>query len=125
MSPLVLSCVIFVVILGGIFLGALLRRTLPEQHQKKESQDLVRLGVKLVATIAALVLGLLIASAKSSPQRAVQRTDDDLKRAATHGARASGAATAVAVLRHGRVAPGCAKSRQHARRHICTRRNDR
>jgi O-antigen/teichoic acid export membrane protein len=66
MSPLVLSCIIFVLILSGIFLGTLLRRTLPGHHSKKESQDLVRLGVGLVATIAALALGLLIASAKSS-----------------------------------------------------------
>jgi hypothetical protein len=66
MSPAVLSCVIFALILGGIVLGALLRRTLPQHHLSKESQDVVRLGVGLIATIAALVLGLLIAAAKGS-----------------------------------------------------------
>ena len=66
MSALALSCLIFVLTLGGIFLGALLRRALPEHHLSKDSQDVVRLGVGLIATIAALVLGLLIASAKSS-----------------------------------------------------------
>ncbi|HYA65616.1 MAG TPA: hypothetical protein VEE84_02950 [Burkholderiaceae bacterium] len=66
MSPLALSSVIFVLVLGGILLGSLLRRALPEHHLSKESQDVVRLGVGLVATIGALVLGLLIASAKSS-----------------------------------------------------------
>jgi hypothetical protein len=66
MSPAALSCVIFVLILGGIVLGALLRRTLPHHHLSKESQDVVRLGVGLIATIAALVLGLLIAAAKGS-----------------------------------------------------------
>src|ERR1700688_2323806 len=66
MSPAVLSCAIFALILGGIVLGALLRRTLPEHHLSKDSQDVVRLGVGLIATIAALVLGLLIAAAKSS-----------------------------------------------------------
>jgi len=35
-------------------------------YLSKESQDVVRLGVGLIATIAALVLGLLIAAAKSS-----------------------------------------------------------
>jgi hypothetical protein len=65
-SALALSCLIFVLTLGGILLGALLRRALPEHHLGKESQDVVRLGVGLIATLAALVLGLLIASAKSS-----------------------------------------------------------
>ena len=66
MSPAVLSCVIFALTLGGIVLGALLRTTLPQHHLSKDSQDVVRLGVGLIATIAALVLGLLIAAAKGS-----------------------------------------------------------
>jgi hypothetical protein len=66
MSALALSAIIFVLVLGGILLGTLLRRTLPRHHLSKDSQDVVRLGVGLIATIAALVLGLLIASAKSS-----------------------------------------------------------
>ena len=66
MSPAVLSCVIFALTLGGIVLGALLRGTLPQHHLSKESQDIVRLGAGLIATIAALVLGLLIAAAKGS-----------------------------------------------------------
>src|SRR5215467_8914538 len=66
MSALALSCLIFVLTLGGIFLGALLRRALPKDHLSKESQDVVRLGTGLIGTIAALVLGLLIAAAKSS-----------------------------------------------------------
>jgi hypothetical protein len=66
MSALGLSCLIFVLTLGGILLGALLRRALPKHHLSKDSQDVLRLGVGLIATIAALVLGLLIAAAKSS-----------------------------------------------------------
>jgi hypothetical protein len=66
MGALALSCLIFVLTLGGILLGALLRRVLPKHHLGEESQDVARLGVGLIATIAALVLGLLIASAKSS-----------------------------------------------------------
>jgi hypothetical protein len=52
--------------LGGILLGTLLRRALPKHHLSKDSQDVVRLGVGLIATLAALLLGLLIAAAKSS-----------------------------------------------------------
>jgi hypothetical protein len=66
MSPLALSCVIFLLVLGGIFTGTALRRVLPENHLSKETQDVVRLGAGLTATIAALVLGLLIGGAKGS-----------------------------------------------------------
>ena len=66
MSPLVLSCIIFVLILGGMVLGMFLGKALPQHHLNKDLQDVVRLGVGLVATIAALVLGLLIAAAKGS-----------------------------------------------------------
>src|ERR1700746_735078 len=65
MSALAVSCLIFVLTLGGLLLGALLPRTLPKHHLSKDSQDVVRLGVGLIATIAALVLGLLISAAKS------------------------------------------------------------
>ena len=66
MSALALSSLIFALTLGGILLGTLLRRALPEHHLSENSQDVVRLGVGLIATISALVLGLLIAAAKSS-----------------------------------------------------------
>ena len=66
LSPLALSLLIFALTIGGIVLGILLRRALPKHHLSKDSQEVVRLGVGLVATIAALVLGLLIAAAKSS-----------------------------------------------------------
>ena len=66
MSALALSCLIFVLTLGGILLGTSLRRALPDHHLSKGSRDVVQLGVGLIATIAALVLGLLIAAAKSS-----------------------------------------------------------
>lgn len=65
-SPLALSCLIFILIIGGILLGVILRRALPKHHLSKDAQDVVRLGAGLVATLAALVLGLLIASAKGS-----------------------------------------------------------
>jgi hypothetical protein len=44
----------------------LLRKVLPEHHLKEDSKDVVKLGMALIATMSALVLGLLIASAKSS-----------------------------------------------------------
>jgi hypothetical protein len=66
MNSLALSGIIFALTIGGIFLGSLLRQTLPKHHLSEDAQNTVRLGVGLIATIAALVLGLLIAAAKSS-----------------------------------------------------------
>jgi Protein of unknown function (DUF4239) len=66
MRALTLSSIIFALTLGGIFLGTLLRRSLPEHHLDEHAKDVVRLGVGLIATLAALVLGLLIAAAKGS-----------------------------------------------------------
>ena len=66
MSAAAPSGIIFLLTLGGIFLGALLRRILPKHHLSEDTQNVVRLGVGLIATIAALLLGLLIAAAKGS-----------------------------------------------------------
>src|SRR6516162_10819576 len=64
-SPLAVSLIAFAVIFGGAFLGVLLRRALPGHHLDDDAKDVVRLGTGLISTIAALVLGLVIASAKS------------------------------------------------------------
>lgn len=66
MSAIALSCITFACISGGVLLGMFLRNTLPEHHLSTDAKDVVRLGTGLIGTIAALVLGLLIASAKSS-----------------------------------------------------------
>src|SRR3984893_12237255 len=66
MSAIALACITFVCISGGVLLGLLLRSTLPEHHLSADAKDVVRLGTGLIGTIAALVLSLLIASAKSS-----------------------------------------------------------
>jgi hypothetical protein len=55
---------------GSIFSGALiglgLQRLLPVHHLSKETQDIVKLSAGTIATLTALVLGLLVSSAKSS-----------------------------------------------------------
>lgn len=51
----------------GVAVGATyVRESLPAPHLAKESQDVVRLGMGLVATMTALLLGLVTASAKST-----------------------------------------------------------
>ena len=66
MSPIEISLLSFVLMLGGAATGTVLRRTLPDHHLNEHAKDVVRLGAGLVATISALVLGLLISSANSS-----------------------------------------------------------
>lgn len=66
MSALSVAFVAFVIIVGGAFGGATLRKVLPEHHLTDDTKDVIRLGTGLIGTIAALVLGLLIATAKSS-----------------------------------------------------------
>lgn len=66
MSPLAISLVAFGCIFAGMLIGMFLRLVLPEHHLSEESRDAVKLGIGMIATLAALVLGLLIASAKAS-----------------------------------------------------------
>ena len=53
-------------IFGGAVLGLLLSRVLPEGHLRDNSRDTVKVVTGLIATLAALVLGLLISSAKNT-----------------------------------------------------------
>ncbi len=53
-------------IFGGVLLGMLLQKVLPERHLDTASKDTVKLGAGMLATLTALVLGLLVSSAKSS-----------------------------------------------------------
>jgi hypothetical protein len=66
MSPIAISFLTLAIVFGGALFGIFLRTSLPENHITSDSQDIVKLGMGLVGTMAALVLGLLIASAKSS-----------------------------------------------------------
>ena len=56
----------FVIIFGGAVVGVFLRPLLSEDHLHPDSREVVKMATGLIGTLAALVLGLLIASAKSS-----------------------------------------------------------
>ncbi len=66
MSSITISLITFAFVFGSAMLGMTLRSILPPSHFDADSKDVVKLGMGLVATLAALVLGLLTASAKSS-----------------------------------------------------------
>jgi hypothetical protein len=66
MNALLISLLVFAIVFGGALLGAVLRPLLSERHLQPDSKDIVKMATGLIGTLAALVLGLLIASAKSS-----------------------------------------------------------
>jgi hypothetical protein len=79
--PTVIAVVVFACLLVGAFIGFTLGRALPDHHLSSESKDVVKLGIGLVATIAALVLGLATAAAKNSfdaQDKAVKITAADI-----------------------------------------------
>jgi len=55
----------FVCRVGGALVGMLLRQVLPQQRLRDDSKDVLKLGAGVIATLTALVLGLLVGSAKS------------------------------------------------------------
>jgi hypothetical protein len=65
MSSITVSLIVFACVSGGAVCGTLLREALPQHHLSDESRDTVKLGMALVVTTSALVLGLLVSSAKS------------------------------------------------------------
>ena len=56
----------FAVLFGAGLLGVRVRAALPQDHLSAETKDAVKVGMGLVATMAALVLGLLVASTKGA-----------------------------------------------------------
>ena len=66
MSSLAIGLISAGCIFGGALLGLLLQGLLPEHHLRDTSKDTVKVVAGMIATLAALVLGLLVGSAKSS-----------------------------------------------------------
>jgi hypothetical protein len=64
MNSTLVAVFVFVFVFGGALAGVAIR--IPTQHQDTETKDVVKLVMGLVATISALVLSLLIASAHGS-----------------------------------------------------------
>jgi Protein of unknown function (DUF4239) len=65
-NPIEISAIVFCSIFAGALLGMWLGYALPQHHLDSETKELVKLGVGLIGTMAALLLGLLVASAKSA-----------------------------------------------------------
>jgi hypothetical protein len=65
MNYIAIRLIVFACVFGGALFGIFLRGVLPERHLSADSKDTVRLGMGLIGTMTALVLGLLVASAKT------------------------------------------------------------
>ncbi|MCM8626045.1 hypothetical protein [Accumulibacter sp.] len=66
MNPLVVAPLVAVLILAGALTGVVLRRRLPAHHLDDDTKEMVKIGIGFLSTLAALVLGLIISSAKNS-----------------------------------------------------------
>ena len=66
MTAITVAAVVFVCLFVGALAGMFLRSMLPGEHTSHESKESIKLGAGLIGTMAALLLGLLVASAKSS-----------------------------------------------------------
>jgi hypothetical protein len=66
MNSAITAAILFVCLAGVALLGRRVRRYLPEEHLSGDSKDAVKLAMGLVATMTALLLGLLVSSAKGT-----------------------------------------------------------
>jgi ABC-type amino acid transport system permease subunit len=66
MNSTIASLVVAACIFGGGVGGLWLHRVLPRHHLTAETQDVIKLGAGMLSVLASLVLGLLIATAKTS-----------------------------------------------------------
>jgi len=66
MTSLIISGALVVLTLAGVLFGMFLRSRLAEHHLTPEVKDTAKVALGLVATISALVLSLLLSTAKSS-----------------------------------------------------------
>lgn len=66
MNATLIALIAFAGILATTLLGMRLRVALPDHHLSADTKETVRVGMGLVATMTALLLGLLIATAKGS-----------------------------------------------------------
>lgn len=66
MSEVVVTTLVSLCVFAGALVGMFLNRVLPPDHISEDTRQVVNVAVGLIATLAALVLGLMVASAKSS-----------------------------------------------------------
>lgn len=66
MSPFNIGLTAFLCVVGGALFGMVLGRILPEDHLSTDAKDAIKVAMAMIATLAALVLGLMTAAASDS-----------------------------------------------------------
>jgi len=107
----VIAIVVFVCLAGAVALGMTLSRWLAAHHLSSESRDTVKLALGLVATLAALLLGLLVSSAKGTFDAEREQVNALAAKIATldrvlalYGAEAAGARGELRIVIEGAIA---------------------
>jgi hypothetical protein len=65
MYAVIIALIVFACVVSGALIGSFLAAVVPPRHLSNEAKETVKLGMGLIATMTAILLGLLIASAKS------------------------------------------------------------
>jgi hypothetical protein len=65
-SSIAISSIVLACVFGGALFGMFLPTRLPEDHLSPKSTDLMKMGMGLLGTMSAMVLGLMFASAKNT-----------------------------------------------------------
>ena len=80
MNDLVVTGLVSLVVMAGALFGMFLNRVLPPEHIGEDTRSIVNVAVGVIATLSALVLGLMLASAKAS----FDQRSDEIKQSAAH-----------------------------------------
>jgi hypothetical protein len=66
MNTTLTTLIVFGCLIAAVLVGRAIRSLLPDEHVTSDSRDAIKLAMGLVATMSALVLGLLVSSAKGA-----------------------------------------------------------
>jgi hypothetical protein len=80
MNAFVAGPICFVCLVGAALLGIWVSRRLPDHHLSRDAKDVINLSTAVIGTLAALALGLLISSAKTTYENA----NTELKTSVAH-----------------------------------------
>ncbi len=70
MASLITALITLASICAGTILGSLMRDRLPDHHLRDDSRDVIKTASGMIATLVALVIGLLVSSSKSTYDQA-------------------------------------------------------
>jgi hypothetical protein len=80
MNPVIVGIIAVVCLCSGLFIGILVNTAVPVSHLNTESRDIIKLATAMMGTLTALVLALLISSAKDS----FQTRDNEVRQTAAN-----------------------------------------